>query len=313
VRFLTESNSCCLCGADYGRYGHNPDPVSSVGRCCDTCNATVVIPARLAMMGFRAEERKEIEARMLEIEDMENPSAEDLDNLEALESRYFELTGTFGSEEGFTPTHPPMEFGEMVDWRPLDGTPSLKRQRAEDDGDGIQMEHCESCQELTDVEELYTSADDMIICDECYTIDMSERDHLRHVAIEYDAEGIPEQYKNMSLDELAELDIQELAENFDIATLIELRIEAAKQEAPYWESKGIDFDVENESFVGMPSGIFQEAIWQHYEYGAEDSGFPTEAIQELKRNIVVFTGGAMMLSFFTAIGGFLLGRKTKEC
>ena len=61
-----------------------------------------------------------------------------------------------------------------------------------------------------------------------------------------------EQYKNMSLDELAELDIQELAENFDIATLIELRIEAAKQEAPYWESKGIDFDVENESFVGMP-------------------------------------------------------------
>ena len=56
MRFLTESNSCCLCGADYGRYGHNPDPVSSSGRCCDTCNATVVIPARLAMMGFRAED-----------------------------------------------------------------------------------------------------------------------------------------------------------------------------------------------------------------------------------------------------------------
>lgn len=321
---MTESNSCCLCGADYGRYGHNPDPVSSSGRCCDTCNATVVIPARLSMMGFGAEdtegrkpyprnlpsyprdlpshsesvaERKEIEARMLEIEDMENPSQEDLDNLDALESRYFELTGTFGSEEGFTPTHPPMEFGEMVDWRPLDGTPSLKRQRAEDDyvcqcgshelryveydnpeGNGffcmncghspcginetdnepctcdldeffhrsksydaensgfpaeaINMEHCESCQELTDVEELYTSADDTILCDECYTVDMSERDHLRHVAVEYDA---------------------------------------------------------------------------------EDSGFPAEAIQELKRNIVVFTGGAMMLSVFTAIGGFLLGRKTKEC
>ena len=85
----------------------------------------------------------------------------------------------------------------------------------------------------------------------------------------YDAEGVPEKYKNMGLDELAELDIQELAENFDIGTLIELRIEAAKQEAPYWESKGIDFDVENDSFVGMPSGIFQEAIWQHDEYGAE--------------------------------------------
>ena len=48
-------------------------------------------------------------------------------------------------------------------------------------------------------------------------------------------------------------------------------------------------------------------------YDAENSGFPAEAIQELKRNIVVFTGGAMMLSVFTAIGGFLLGRKTKEC
>ena len=83
-----------------------------------------------------------------------------------LESRYVEFTGTYGSEEGFTPTHPPMEFGEMVDWRPLDGTPSLKRQRAEDDQDGIQMENCESCEELTDVDELHTSADDMVICDE---------------------------------------------------------------------------------------------------------------------------------------------------
>lgn len=227
---MTESNSCCLCGADYGRYGHNPDPVSSSGRCCDTCNATVVIPARFAMMGFGAEE-DEIMAQMYEIEDKSNPTEEDLKNYANLETRMYELT-RMSSEEGFTPTHPPMEFGEMVDWRPLDGTPSLKRQRAEDDEDGIQMEHCESCEELTDVDELHTSADDMIICDECYSVDMSERDHLRHVAVEYDA---------------------------------------------------------------------------------EDSGFPAEAIQELKRNIVVFTGGAMMLSVFTAIGGFLLGRKTKEC
>ena len=202
-------NACCFCGDDVGRYGHNPAPVSDTGRCCDVCNQMVVIPARMSMMGLRAEtilpgnitdiimdeyleqgesyedaqeyaraateklkldaegrkpyprnlpevprnlpphseaiaERKEIEARMLEIEDMENPSAEDLDNLEALESRYFELTGTFGAEE-------------------------------------------------------------------------------------------------------------------------------------------------------------------------TKSQFPAEAIAELKRNIVAFTGGAMMLSVFTAIGGFLLGRKTKEC
>ena len=102
------------------------------------------VPRNLPPHSEAIAERKEIEARMLEIEDMENPSAEDLDNLEGLESRYFELTGTFGAEE-------------------------------------------------------------------------------------------------------------------------------------------------------------------------TKSQFPAEAIAELKRNIVAFTGGAMMLSVFTAIGGFLLGRKTKEC
>ena len=132
-------NACCFCGDDVGRYGHNPAPVSDTGRCCDVCNQMVVIPARISMMGLRAEtilpgnitdiimdeyleqgepyedaqeyarvateklkldaEEDEIMLQMLEIEDMENPSAEDLDNLEALESRYFELTGTFGAEE----------------------------------------------------------------------------------------------------------------------------------------------------------------------------------------------------------------------
>ena len=33
--------------------------------------------------------------------------------------------------EGNTPVMPPMEFGEMANWRPLDGTPGLKRKRAE--------------------------------------------------------------------------------------------------------------------------------------------------------------------------------------
>lgn len=37
----------------------------------------------------------------------------------------------FMSEEGSTPVQDPMEFGEMANWRPMDGTPGLKRQRAE--------------------------------------------------------------------------------------------------------------------------------------------------------------------------------------
>jgi hypothetical protein len=46
---------CCLCGepceawhAEPTGYGHNPDPLGVDGdRCCDACNSTYVIPARL--------------------------------------------------------------------------------------------------------------------------------------------------------------------------------------------------------------------------------------------------------------------------
>ena len=41
------------------------------------------------------------------------------------------------SEEGSTPVMDPMEFGEPVNWTPMDGTPSLKRRKdAESTGDG---------------------------------------------------------------------------------------------------------------------------------------------------------------------------------
>ena len=39
----------------------------------------------------------------------------------------------FGSEEGNAPVQDPMEFGEMANWTPLDGSEGLKRKRAEDD------------------------------------------------------------------------------------------------------------------------------------------------------------------------------------
>ena len=39
----------------------------------------------------------------------------------------------FMSEESSTPVMDPMEFGEMANWKPMDGTPGLKRQRAESD------------------------------------------------------------------------------------------------------------------------------------------------------------------------------------
>lgn len=45
---IPKEGRCSLCEAPYGNYGHNPEPVKKYEeRCCDVCNATIVIPARL--------------------------------------------------------------------------------------------------------------------------------------------------------------------------------------------------------------------------------------------------------------------------
>ena len=47
---------CCLCGkrslgwGDNQEYGNNPRPLKDKGECCDNCNETKVIPARLNRM-----------------------------------------------------------------------------------------------------------------------------------------------------------------------------------------------------------------------------------------------------------------------
>ena len=43
-----EEHICCLCGDVFYGYGNNPSPLArSSKRCCDMCNMTKVIPARL--------------------------------------------------------------------------------------------------------------------------------------------------------------------------------------------------------------------------------------------------------------------------
>jgi len=44
--------TCILCGATYEGMGHNPEPLANYddGRCCDVCNDTRVIPARIGAM-----------------------------------------------------------------------------------------------------------------------------------------------------------------------------------------------------------------------------------------------------------------------
>ena len=48
-----EMKMCCLCERCVSGYGHNPAPLAELPKvCCDTCNTTKVIPARLARMRF---------------------------------------------------------------------------------------------------------------------------------------------------------------------------------------------------------------------------------------------------------------------
>jgi|MDSZ01.1.fsa_nt_gb hypothetical protein len=45
-------NTCILCGEAYEGYGHNPAPLHDYqnARCCDDCNTTQVIPARIELL-----------------------------------------------------------------------------------------------------------------------------------------------------------------------------------------------------------------------------------------------------------------------
>lgn len=45
----TKSYACVICGAKNTGYGNNPAPLATEGKCCDNCNWSKVIPARLQL------------------------------------------------------------------------------------------------------------------------------------------------------------------------------------------------------------------------------------------------------------------------
>lgn len=47
-----EPKECCLCGKEINGFGNSPWPLRSEGegRCCDDCNNSLVIPARIEMI-----------------------------------------------------------------------------------------------------------------------------------------------------------------------------------------------------------------------------------------------------------------------
>lgn len=42
---------CVSCKINLEGQGNNPYPVSNTGKCCDTCNVDIIIPARLKLVG----------------------------------------------------------------------------------------------------------------------------------------------------------------------------------------------------------------------------------------------------------------------
>lgn len=44
---VIEIQKCVICEKSFSGFGNNPEPVEYGGRCCDDCNADVVIPRRI--------------------------------------------------------------------------------------------------------------------------------------------------------------------------------------------------------------------------------------------------------------------------
>ena len=64
---LTEDKeTCILCGKHIDGYGNNPAPLADEGKCCDECNKTKVIPARMEALRDKKRVDKDIEDEDIE-------------------------------------------------------------------------------------------------------------------------------------------------------------------------------------------------------------------------------------------------------
>ncbi len=44
---IMKKKICCLCKKEMHEFGNNPYPLKETGSCCNVCNYTKVIPARI--------------------------------------------------------------------------------------------------------------------------------------------------------------------------------------------------------------------------------------------------------------------------
>ncbi len=59
---MSKKKKCCLCNETYNGYGNNPAPLSDneTDRCCDDCNLTKVLPARLGMLPMPKRQKEKL-------------------------------------------------------------------------------------------------------------------------------------------------------------------------------------------------------------------------------------------------------------
>jgi len=51
-------NKCVLCKEHFTGIGNNPVPLKTSGVCCDSCNTTKVIPARINFYGIKISKKQ---------------------------------------------------------------------------------------------------------------------------------------------------------------------------------------------------------------------------------------------------------------
>lgn len=50
---MNKKQKCVLCGKYFDEWGNNPYPITTKGSCCNFCNDTKVLPARIDLMRAR--------------------------------------------------------------------------------------------------------------------------------------------------------------------------------------------------------------------------------------------------------------------
>ena len=68
---VEDKEICVLCGKHINGHGNNPFPLANEGKCCDECNKTKVIPARIKAI------EDEMEEEEIEIDTIYHDASED--------------------------------------------------------------------------------------------------------------------------------------------------------------------------------------------------------------------------------------------